>query len=76
MLKVLKNCKRNIHSIFKSINSDKKAINHPLIKRGNIFSKVKNVSVLPVGSAFASRSIHRLPQLSNLVIAYLLHIYR
>ncbi len=76
MLKVLKNCKRNIHSIFKSINSDKKAINHPLIKRGNIFSKVKNVSVLPVGSAFASRSIHRLPQLSNLVIAYLLYIYR
>ncbi len=76
MLKVLKNCKRNIHSIFKSINSDKKAINHPLIKRENIFSKVKNVSVLPIGSAFASRGIHRLAQLSNPVIAYLLHIYK
>lgn len=41
MLKVLKNCKRNIHSIFKSINSDKKSDKSPFNKERKYFLESK-----------------------------------
>ena len=52
---------------------------HDLVLDLSVFIPIRlhepDISVLPVGSAFASRDIHRPPQLLSLIITYLLHIY-